>query len=165
MRESIDALDLLEQQHQEIFDLFDGIDDADDLDDRRELFCQLADKIAAHTAIEEKLFYPSVLTDDTTRLLLEATEEHLAAKRVLADLLDLEADDDHFEPKLVVLRDLLVHHARDEEEDKLFPLVREALDEGELAALGNELAAMYDEIIGTQPRLHIPAETVEAAQL
>ena len=38
---------------------------------------ELADKLAAHAAIEEKLFYPAVMTDDTEDKLLEATEEHL----------------------------------------------------------------------------------------
>ena len=131
---SIDALELLEDQHREILDLFDELAETDDLDDRRELFNLLADKLAAHTSIEEKLFYPTVLTDDTEDMLLEATEAHLAAKRVLADMLELEPDDDHFNAKLAVLSDLVRHHAKDEEEAKLFPLVRESFGADELAA-------------------------------
>jgi hemerythrin superfamily protein len=165
MTDTINALELLTEQHQEVLDLFEEIEDSEDLDDKRELFAQIADKLAAHATIEEKLFYPSVLDDDTEKQLLEATEEHLAAKRVLADLLELEADDDHFDAKLNVLKELVRHHAKDEEEGKLFPIVREMLDDEELAALGNELMAMFEELMERQPRMNVPAETGEAAQL
>jgi hypothetical protein len=165
MTASIDALELLEDQHREILDFFDELSETDDLDHKRELFTLLADKLAAHTAIEEKLFYPTVFTDDTEELLLEATEAHLAAKRILADLLELEPDDERFDAKLTVLADTFRHHAKDEEEDRLFPIVRETFGGEELAALGGELTAMFEEIVANKPRLHIAAETSEAARL
>src|SRR5262245_50395262 len=95
-----DALELLTSQHDEVLQLFEELDESDDADEKAEIFRELADKIAAHASTEEKLFYPSVLSDDTAELLLEATEEHLAAKRVLADLLEMDPDDDRFDAKL-----------------------------------------------------------------
>jgi hemerythrin superfamily protein len=166
MKEStIDALDVLADQHQEVTQLMEDLAETDDPVDRMELFRELADKLAAHATIEEKLFYPAVLEDDTRAQLLEATEEHLAIKRTLADMLALDVDDEYFAAKLVVLRDEVIHHAYDEEEDKLFPIVREMLSTDELEALGGELLSMFEELLEREPRQQVPDETLQAAPL
>jgi hemerythrin superfamily protein len=165
MKTTIDALELLTQQHDEVEDLISEIEDSDDGEEKMELFAELADKIAAHATIEEKLFYPSVMTDDTEEQLLEATEEHLAVKRVLADMLAMEASDDRFDAKLSVLKEQIRHHAREEEEGKLFPKVRRMFDADDRAALGNELMAMFEQLIEQEPRMEVPSQTREAAPL
>lgn len=165
MKDTINALDLLIEQHDEVEDLIGKIEASDDIDERNELFREVADKIAAHASVEEKLFYPSVLNDETAELLLEATEEHLAVKRVLADMLELDSDDDRFDAKLAVLKDEFCHHARDEEEDKLFPILRRQLSADQLAGLGNEILALYDQVMEQEPRTAVPSETREAAPL
>ncbi|NVB83624.1 MAG: hemerythrin domain-containing protein [Kofleriaceae bacterium] len=141
------------------------IEDSDDSDEKEELFRQLADKLAAHATIEEKIFYPSVMEDDTHEQLLESAEEHLQMKRILADMLALDADDEHFDAKLSVLKEEVRHHARDEEEGKLFPVVRKSFSKDELAALGNECLAMFEQLIDQEPRMNVPAETTQAASL
>jgi hemerythrin superfamily protein len=78
MKDTIDALELLTEQHDEVEELLSRIEDSDDSDEREELFRQVADKIAAHARREEKIFYPSVMSEQTSELLLEASEEHLA---------------------------------------------------------------------------------------
>jgi hemerythrin superfamily protein len=165
MNDTIDALQLLTTQHDEVEDLISQIEESDDGEEKMDLFREMADKLAAHSAIEEKLFYPTVLTDDTQEQLLEATEEHLAVKRVLADMLEMEATDDRFDAKLSVLKEEIRHHARDEEEKKLFPKVRRMFTKDELAGLGNELIAMFEELIEQEPRMEVPSQTREAAPL
>ncbi len=165
MKDTTDALELLTQQHDEVEDLIADLEASDDAEEKLELFQQLADKIAAHSAIEEKLFYPSVMTDDTEEQLLEATEEHLAVKRVLADMLAMEATDDRFDAKLSVLKESIRHHARDEEEDKLFPKLRKMFSADELAGLGNELLAMFEDLLEQAPRNEVPSQTRQAAPL
>lgn len=165
MEDTIDALELLTSQHDEVDDLIAQIEDSDDADEKLELFEQLADKLAAHATMEEKLFYPSVMANDTCAQLLEATEEHLAIKRVLADMLEMTPDDDHWDAKLTVLKEEIRHHARDEEEGKLFPLLRKTLDREQLAGLGNDCLAFFEKLVVEHPRMNVPAETMEAAQL
>lgn len=165
MKDTIDALELLTTQHDEVEDLISEIEESDDGEEKMDLFRELADKIAAHSAIEEKLFYPSVMSDDTEEQLLESTEEHLAVKRVLADMLEMEASDDRFDAKLSVLKEEIRHHARDEEEKKLFPKVRRMFTKDELAGLGNELMAMFEELLEQEPRNEVPMQTREAASL
>jgi hemerythrin superfamily protein len=165
MKDTIDALELLKMQHDEVEDLISEIEESDDGEEKMDLFRELADKIAAHSSIEEKLFYPSVMSDDTEEQLLESTEEHLAVKRVLADMLEMEASDDRFDAKLSVLKEEIRHHARDEEEKKLFPKVRRMFTKDELAGLGNELMAMFERLLEQEPRNEVPMQTREAAPL
>jgi hemerythrin superfamily protein len=164
--ETIDALELLADQHEEVDSLIEEIEDSDDPSAKDELFRKLADSIAAHAEIEEKIFYPSVMHESTRDLLLESTEEHLVVKRTLADMMELDVDDERFDAKLTVLKESLRHHAHDEEEDTLFPKVRKLLDSDQLAALGNEILAMYDMLLERgEPRRAVQQQTAEAAQL
>ena len=165
MNDTIDVLDLLTSQHAEVDALFKQIENGNR--DRAGLFARLADKLAAHATVEEKIFYPAVMSKDTSGQLHEAVEEHLGIKRVLADMLDLdpEDDEDEFEAKLSVLKEQVSHHAHEEEEGKLFPKLRRMLDHNERAALGNEVLAMFESLIDKQPRRHVPEELAEAAPL
>jgi len=159
----LNALDLLTEQHDDVDALFAQVEAGGD--DRQAAFIELADKLAAHATIEEKLFYPRVVSDQTSDLLHQAVEEHLAIKRVLADLVTMDLDTDQFQAKLAVLKEEVSHHAHEEEEAKLFPLLRESMDPDELAGLGNELLVMFELLIASQPRLEVPNETTQAAPL
>ena len=115
----MDAITLLKQQHREVEELFEQFEKAcesdQDEDVRMELFTRIADNLAAHCAIEEKIFYPSVYVDDTQDKLREAVEEHLSAKRVIADLLDMSPMDAQFKAKMSVLKEEILHHVEEEE--------------------------------------------------
>jgi len=161
----LDALELLMDQHEEVESLIEQVEDADDAGTKAELFRELADKLAAHSTIEEKIFYPAVMADKTREQLVEATEEHLSVKRLLADMLTLDVADEHFDAKLTVLKEQIRHHAHDEEEDHLFPIVRKQCSRDELAAIGNELLAMFEKLITREPRRNVPSETSHAAPL
>jgi iron-sulfur cluster repair protein YtfE (RIC family) len=158
----LNALDLLTEQHSYLDHLFEQVESAGT---RMAAFVELADNLAAHAAIEEKIFYPRVMSEQTSDLLHESVEEHLAIKRVLADLLTMDLDSEEFMAKLSVLKEEVSHHAHEEEEEKLFPMLRKAMDADQLAGLGNELLAMFESIIGTSPRKKVPGETRAAAPL
>jgi hypothetical protein len=162
---SVDALELLRSQHTEIDDLIAQIERAGADGNKQALFEQLADKLAAHTTIEEQIFYPAVMSVELHQQLVEATEEHLAVKRLLADMLELDCDDEHFDAKLTVLKESVRHHAHVEEEGHLFLEVEDLLDEDRLAVLGNELLVMFEALIDRAPRNNVRAETRHAADL
>jgi hemerythrin superfamily protein len=160
---STDVLDLLASQHTEVDQLFAQLEDGEA--NHRATLLELGDKLAAHAAVEEKIFYPAVMAKQTHDLLHEAVEEHLAIKRVLADLLAPGIDDESFKAKLAVLKENVSHHAHEEEEKKLFPLVRRLMNDDERAALGNEVLAMFEELLPSHPSTHVPEETRAAAPL
>lgn len=160
------ALELLMSQHEEVEMLIEQIENTADVSEKSVLFEALADQLAAHATIEEKLFYPAVMDESTRELLMESTEEHLSVKRLLADMMELDPDDERFAAKLLVVRDQVVHHAHEEEEGQLFPLVRKLFDADDLAALGNEMLAMFEQLLEKgEPRMNVPAETRAAAPL
>lgn len=162
----LNALDLLAQQHTEVDELIGRLQD-DDLEGEQKtlVFFELADKLAAHAAMEEQLFYPAVRAKQTEEDLLESTEEHLQIKRLLADLLVTDIFDDRFDAKLSVLQEEVEHHAHEEEEGKLFDKVRDLMDEEELQALGGEMLALFEKLLAQKPRNQVPNETTEAAKL
>src|SRR5689334_10550569 len=113
---NVNAIDMLDEQHDQVDELFEELDQLDDEDggQKENLFATLADKLAIHATIEERHFYPAVKAKATEDILLESLEEHLAIKRVLADLLGLDVDDDRWQAKLEVLREEVEHHVEEE---------------------------------------------------
>jgi iron-sulfur cluster repair protein YtfE (RIC family) len=158
----LNALDLLTEQHQQVDRLFAQLE-AGQGDGAT--FLQLADALAAHATIEEKIFYPRVMAEQTSELLHESVEEHLAIKRVLADMLTMDLESKEFEAKLSVLKEEVSHHAHEEEEAKLFPILRKSMTADELAGIGNDLLAMFEELMKSSPRLQVPKETRDSAPL
>jgi len=158
-----DVLELLTSQHKELDDLFGRIERREG--NVRALFTQLADKLAAHATVEEKLFYPAIMEKGTEDMLREAVEEHLSIKRVLSDLIASNPGDEAFFAKLKVLKEQVSHHAHKEEETKLFPKVKNLLSDDERAALGNEILVMFEELMQSHPYKNVPAETTKAARL
>jgi hemerythrin superfamily protein len=158
-----DILELLKEQHKEVDELFARIEQGSE--DRQMLFTELADKLAAHAAAEEKVFYPAVMSRETSYLLHESVEEHVSIKRVLSDLLALDVDDDSFMARLSVLKEQVSHHAHKEEENKLFPKLRRALTSDERAALGNEFLVLFEELMRSHPYQNVANEAKTPAQL
>jgi hemerythrin superfamily protein len=161
----MNAIELLTQQHDEVDELIENIEQATDDKHKEVSFLALADKLAAHAKIEEALFYPAVMAKQTEDMLLESVEEHLSIKRVLADLMELDIDDEHFDAKLSVMKEAIEHHAREEEEAELFPKVKQLLVAEELEALGSEMLAMFEGLMEGAPRESVPSETGAAAPL
>jgi hemerythrin superfamily protein len=141
----MNAIELLLSQHREVDELFSKIESTKSADRKSELFDDIADKLAIHAAIEEHHFYPAVRAARTEDILLESLEEHLAIKRVLADLLDVSVDDETFDAKIKVLKEQVEHHVEEEESD-LFPKVKKLFDKDELEAIGQAMSAEQAEL-------------------
>jgi iron-sulfur cluster repair protein YtfE (RIC family) len=157
----MNALDLLKNQHDEVMELFSQLEQTDDPDEKDALFQELADNLAAHTTIEEKIFYPAAYAKGTGDKLRVALQEHLAIKRVLADLLHMTPDHDSFDAKVKVLKDEFEHHM-EEEEGELFPAVERELGAVELNRLGADLDSLFEEEMQGDPSAAVPAQTEEA---
>ena len=118
---------------------------------RTELLQKIASELEAHTQIEEEIFYPAFKKagekSDDDKMFFEAMEEHRAAgDLVLPDLLQTEVGSDQFSGRAKVLKELIDHHAKEEEKD-MFPRARKLLGKAELKALGERLAARKAELV------------------
>jgi hemerythrin superfamily protein len=161
----MNAIEMLKQQHREVEALFAQFKKAKSAGPQRKIFEQIADALAVHATIEEKHFYPSVKKKATEDLLLESLEEHLEIKRVIADLLVLDAKDPTFEAKVTVLEEDVQHHVG-EEEKELFPKVEKLFDEETLEAIAEAMEETRDELLEEgNPREAIASETETASHL
>jgi hemerythrin superfamily protein len=165
LKAEVDAIELLESQHREVEELFTRLEKATSPEKKQLIFADIADKLAIHAAIEERVFYPAVKGKRTDDILLESLEEHLGIKRVLADLLAIKAADETFDAKTTVLKEQVEHHVG-EEEDDLFPKVKKLFDRDTLTALAQEMTSAQEELLVKRaPREAIPAETKQAAKI
>lgn len=160
----MNAIDLLEQQHKEVDQLFKKAEKTQQAHEKEFLFAQVADALAMHATIEEKIFYPAVKASDTADILLEAVEEHLEVKRIIADMLDLPATDSTFDAKLKVLQENVDHHVEEERSD-LFPKVKKLMNAEQLEALGQEMTALMMNLEGTNARFKVKKELDSAAPI
>jgi hemerythrin superfamily protein len=159
----MNAIDLLTKQHRTMEEALRTVLDAPEAD-RRKAFDGYADVLISHVLVEERYFYPAVKAKRTEDILLESLEEHLSLKRLVSDLLKLESTDEHFEPKLHVLKEQCEHHHKEEEEN-LFPKVRKLLDADDLAVLGERMTTAQTELLLGDPRLLAKSQTSTAAEL
>jgi hemerythrin superfamily protein len=161
----MNAVKMLRQQHKEIEKLFEDFEIANSPRGRRQVFEKIADALAVHAAIEERHFYPAVKEEQTEDILLQSVEEHLEIKRIIADLLAMEAEDEDFGDKVKVLQEEVDHHV-EEEQDELFPKVEKLLDVETLEAIGEAMEETQAELISAgSPRDTVLSETDAAAPI
>jgi len=162
----MDAIRVLLRQHRAIEKLFQTFEEEDDLEAKQVACQEIGDALVIHATIEEKLFYPATKDARTEDLLLEAVEEHLAAKRLVADLVEVEDIDlAHLTARVKVLKDQVVHHVREEERD-FFPKVKKLLDAHQLDRLGDQLEDMSADLKARgAARMRVPGETDQPASI
>jgi hemerythrin superfamily protein len=122
---------------------------------RVELLARIGRELEVHTTIEEEIFYPAFKAAakkaDDQKLYFEALEEHRAAgDLVLPDLLATDPASDCFGGRTKVLKELVEHHAREEEKD-MFPRARALLSPDELKVLGERMRERKAVLMATGP--------------
>jgi len=140
------ATDLLKKQHKSVKTLFRKVDQTEDGRQRRRLMDQIAHELKIHTKIEEEIFYPAVREVGTSKageMVDEAYEEHHVVDLVLAELPQVDPEDERFAAKMTVLSELVEHHA-DEEEDEMFPMCEKKLGRDRLQELGERMQQMAE---------------------
>ena len=138
---SNDAIVLLKEDHQKVkhlFERFEGLG-PNASKAKKDIVEKIIEELSVHGAIEEQIFYPvarEVLEDDS--MVLEDLEEHHVMKWTLAELNSMRPEDERFDAKVKVLMENVRHHIK-EEEDDLFPAIRELLGRKRLQEVGDAL--------------------------
>jgi len=138
------ATDLLKKQHRQVEKLFKEVEKTEDPKQRRKLMDQIAADLKMHTQIEEEIFYPAVREVGTAKaeeMIDEAFEEHHVVDLVLAELPQVDPEDERFEAKMTVLSELVKHHV-EEEEEEMFPMAEKKLGAERIKDLGQQLEQM-----------------------
>jgi len=138
----MNAVELLKADHDVVRKLFQDVKESE-VEKHPAIFKKIKAELDVHAHIEEVIFYPKLKEDGDKELVdivLEGIEEHRQIKMFLRQLADLSDDSDQFEPKLKVLIEDTDHHVK-EEEDEMFPLVKEQFESDVLGRLGEKMAA------------------------
>jgi hypothetical protein len=134
-----DVLSLLTRQHDEIEALLVEVTVADVMPMRASALAELADKLTLHLALEQELLYPATVGIVSDEVRDEMLAEHMEIKRVLADLIWLEREDQRFARKLVALQVLLQWHEA-WQEGELFPRIAAGLPARRHAELAHDVS-------------------------
>ncbi|HEX7035696.1 MAG TPA: hemerythrin domain-containing protein [Pseudomonadales bacterium] len=146
------AIDLLKEDHAHVRRLLEQLADTTSraAKTRADLLEKIARELGAHTRIEEEIFYPAYREaggSEHNQMFFEATEEHRAVDSlVLPDLQKTDVQSDSFSGRCKVLKELVLHHV-EEEEQELFPQARKSMDRELLLELGERMAERKKELM------------------
>jgi hemerythrin-like domain-containing protein len=147
------ALQVLKDEHHIFRTLFD---EAETASEKRltAIARELCMRLTIHMTIEEEILYPALKPVIGADEVNEGIVEHQSGKYIIAELEQLNGDEELFSSKVHVLGEETVHHI-DEEDEDLFEDAKDAHDTGklDLDAIGEKLRArqkeLYDEIAAT----------------
>jgi hemerythrin-like domain-containing protein len=138
---STDAIVMLKEDHkkvQQLFKRFEGLGPSASKA-KRDIVDKIIQELAVHSAVEEQILYPAAretLEDDS--MVLEDLEEHHIMKWTLSELDKMRPEDERFDAKVKVLMENVRHHIK-EEEDELFPALREQLGRKRMQEIGDAM--------------------------
>ena len=138
----MDPVKIIKQDHRTVKSLFRQFERADRRADKQKLAEEIIEELSIHATIEEQLVYP-LLREAEKRLerpVLNALEEHHAAKLVLAELDKMKVDDERYDAKMHVVREAVEMHI-DEEEETLLPRLDKILDDDMRSTLAEAMIA------------------------
>jgi hemerythrin-like domain-containing protein len=137
----MDAIELLKADHEKVAELFEQVEQAEGTKEQWILFGKIKQELEVHTHIEETVFYPKLQQyGELEDMVAEAFEEHKQVKTLIREIEGLVEDSDKLAAKLKVMGDNVEHHVEEEEND-MFPEVRNVMSEEELEELGAQLQA------------------------
>lgn len=144
-----DAVDLLDADHIAVKKLFNAykklVENDGSPDEKEELANQICQELTVHAQIEEEIFYPQVREAvDDDDLLDEAEVEHATAKDLIAQILDMDPEEDKYDAKVTVLGEYIDHHVKEEREEMFVKARKTKLD---LVAMADELTERKSELM------------------
>jgi hemerythrin-like domain-containing protein len=146
-----DAIKLLKADHEKVRELLGQFENATGAR-REKLRGQIERELKVHTQIEEEIFYPAYLDaakkKDDKKMYYEALQEHHVVDLVLPEMND-GASNEELQAKAKVLKELVEHHA-DEEEKEMFPRAKQLLDKAELRALGEQMQLRKETLMASK---------------
>ncbi len=117
---------------------------------RKDLVLEIEREVKAHTRVEEEIVYPAyrdaARSKEDKKLFLEAHEEHDIAYLALERLKEVGPDDESFAARAKVLKDLIEHHAK-EEEREMFPRMKKHMKDAALEELGDRAEERKAELL------------------
>jgi hemerythrin superfamily protein len=152
----MNVIQLLENDHREVGELFRRVNLSQKDDTVEDLTKQIVHELSVHAAVEEQFVYPLIRAklDNGSGMADEAIEEHQQAKRLLADLEKVDAGSSEHGTAMQELMETIRHHV-EEEEGKVFPQLRAAVDDSTMDKLGSVIEEAK-KVVPTHPHPLVP---------
>lgn len=136
-----DIIDLLQKDHDEVEDLLDRLVECQNGSERKSLLKKIKGALVPHVRAEEKVVYDAVMGIKGKKEAQDGEEgylEHSLADRMLATLGKISgAMSPEFGAAAKVLKELVLHHVR-EEENNIWPDIREHFSDDEREEMGRK---------------------------
>lgn len=136
MKVTNDITELVKADHRRVEGIFHQMEGAD-LNLKNSLFLQLRQELDLHLTAEEEVMYPRTEAyaelEDLTR---DSLEEHQEVRSLLEHISSLSPEESEWNELVLELKECIQHHVEDEE-NKLFPEMKDLLGEEELVRLGH----------------------------
>lgn len=130
-----DVLEEIKNEHEKFRDLIQKIENETG-ESKKSLFETLKMDVTAHHKAEEAVLFPDVKSksdEEGKDIVLEMIEEHNLGTYQMSLLDRTSVDNDTWDAKFSVLKEVLTHHM-DEEEKELFKQAKKVLTQDELIA-------------------------------
>ncbi len=132
-------IELLEKDHGRIRSLFSDIEGSDDAQELQDYFDKLDNILTIHAEAEERVLYPeSRNCEGTTELIDKGQQEHDKGDQMVMAINSISPNESEFKEKVRELQEFMLNHL-DEEENDLFPRVRQCMGDEKLEQLGTQL--------------------------
>ena len=146
----IDAITLLKTDHKKVRVLLETLDKTDAPARRVKLLAQIESEVKVHATIEEEIFYPAFKRkaeeSEEMEMFFEAKEEHGLVDIMLPKAKASRPESDEFAARAKVLKDLILHHAK-EEEREMFKAAKSMFSKDELKSLGDQMQRRKRELM------------------
>jgi hemerythrin superfamily protein len=149
-KKQIDAITLLKDDHKKVKALLTAITETEAPARREKLLGQIEVELKAHAKIEEEIFYPAFKRkadeSEEKQMFFEAKEEHGLIDVILPKTKAADPDGELFAGRATVLKDIVFHHAK-EEEKEMFKAAKKMFEREELQTLGAEMQKRKRELV------------------
>jgi hemerythrin-like domain-containing protein len=133
------AITMLKSDHATVKRLLRELNETTAPRQREQLVAQIEREVKTHAQIEEEVFYPAFKAaaekTDHVNLFYEAAEEHHLVDIELPSLKTANSKSHEFAAKAKVLKELIEHHIK-EEENQMFAAARQLFSDQQLNELG-----------------------------
>jgi hemerythrin superfamily protein len=140
----MDAVEYLMNDHRKVEGFFKQFEQGLGLQEARQTFTQVYQELSLHALAEENVLYPALANfPDLSHQLKDSFEEHAKVKSILGELAALDMTSTDWRDKMSKLTKEVLDHVQDEE-SKVFPIVRQRFSSDQLQTLADELQKAKD---------------------
>ncbi len=142
----MDAIETLEKDHDRIRSLFSEFDETTDPQELQDCFDKIGNILTIHAEAEEQVLYPEAINcEGTSELIDKGHQDHDKGDRMVLEIKSINPSESKFTQKVKELESFMLKHL-DEEENNLFPKVRQGMDDRKLEQLAKEIKQTKAEV-------------------